>query len=57
MRILDNSRLTLENTMETIAYRILLAVVLAAALAGCQTVKQESAMDWLQRQPFLTDDP
>ena len=57
MGLVDNSRLTLENTMKTITYRILVAIIVASALAGCQTVKQESAMDWLARQPFLTDDP
>ena len=37
--------------MKTIAYRILTAIVIAVSLSACQAVKQESAMDWMQRQP------
>jgi outer membrane PBP1 activator LpoA protein len=43
--------------MKLILYRLLAALITAATLAGCHTVKQESAMEWMQRQPMLIDGP
>lgn len=37
--------------MKTTIYGIVAALILAASLCGCDTVRQESAMDWMQRQP------
>lgn len=36
-------------------YRFFAAIVVLTALSGCGTVKQESAMEWMQRQPMVTD--
>ncbi len=42
--------------MKTWVLRIIAAALCAAALAGCGTVQNESAMEWLQRQPWTSDD-
>lgn len=31
--------------------KVVAAVLVTVALAGCGTVTQESAMEWMQRQP------
>lgn len=31
--------------------KVVAAVLVTVALAGCGTVKQESATEWMQRQP------
>lgn len=36
--------------MKRISGKIVAAVLVVAALAGCATTNQESAYDWLQRQ-------
>ena len=36
---------------------IIAALAAAAALSGCGPIIQESAMDWLQRQPVFIDNP
>ncbi|HTD91316.1 MAG TPA: hypothetical protein VK663_11680 [Burkholderiales bacterium] len=41
--------------MKTITYGILAGLILAASLSGCSTVRQESAMEWMQRQPWIID--
>ena len=37
--------------------RIVALMLASMLLASCSAVKQESAMDWLARQPVFTDDP
>lgn len=41
--------------MKSIACKIVAALMLVGALAGCATVEQESAMDWMQKQPRPID--
>lgn len=43
--------------MKTLIVKILTAVLFAASLAGCSTVIPESAMEWMQRQPWSSDSP
>jgi len=43
--------------MKPVIYRLLTALIIAATLAGCHSIKHESAMQWLQSQPMITDDP
>jgi hypothetical protein len=31
------------------------ALILVTTLAGCGSIKQEGAMEWLQKQPMRTD--
>ena len=50
-----NLELTKEMIMKTSIYLIFAAALLSASLTGCDTVKQESAIEWLQRQPVLID--
>ncbi len=40
--------------MKTLGYRLIAALLLASALAGCGAVKQESATEWMARQPTNT---
>lgn len=42
--------------MKSLITKIIATAVIAVTLAGCGTVVQESAMEWLQRQPQLADD-
>ena len=44
-----------EKIMKSIVYAILAAIALVSALSGCGTIKQESAMEWMQRQPWIID--
>jgi hypothetical protein len=44
-----------ENIMKSILYGFAAALILAASLSGCGTAPQESAMQWMQRQPLVTD--
>lgn len=41
--------------MKSSIYALTMALLLCAGLAGCGTVQQESAMEWMQRQPMVTD--
>lgn len=41
--------------MKSPVYAVIAALLLCAGLAGCGTVQQESAMEWMQRQPMVTD--
>jgi hypothetical protein len=41
--------------MTSIAYRIIAVLLLIATLGGCHTIQQESAMEWMQRQPWIID--
>jgi uncharacterized protein YceK len=41
--------------MKTFFYRILAALIVATTLSGCGTIRQESAMEWMQRQPVFMD--
>jgi len=43
--------------MQTFLTGIIAALLVTAALAGCGTLKEETAMEWLARQPVFTDDP
>jgi hypothetical protein len=40
--------------MKRIVFAVLAALTLAGIM-GCATVPQESAMEWMQRQPMLID--
>jgi hypothetical protein len=45
--------------MKTILSRIIAALIVASALAGCAGAgigNQESAMQWMDHQPVLLDD-
>ncbi|HTD91317.1 MAG TPA: hypothetical protein VK663_11685 [Burkholderiales bacterium] len=43
--------------MQSLTSKLLVALLLAASLAGCASIgPQESAMDWMQHQPMLIDD-
>lgn len=37
--------------MKPLITKIVVAILVTVALAGCGTVTQESAMEWMQRQP------
>ena len=41
--------------MKRLICRTLLILTALAALAGCGTMQDETAMQWLQRQPVWTD--
>lgn len=43
--------------MKALILKLFAAAVFAATLAGCGTVQQESAMEWMQRQPWTSDSP
>jgi hypothetical protein len=43
--------------MKPLILKIIAAALLATALAGCHTVRHESAMEWMQRQPWTSDTP
>lgn len=43
--------------MKTTVIRIAAAVLCAVALAGCSTIVPESAMAWMERQPWTSDTP
>lgn len=46
--------------MKTLIVKAVAAVlfaVTAVSLSGCGTVVQESAMEWMQRQPWTSDSP
>jgi hypothetical protein len=40
--------------MKSITYKILAALILAALLSACSTVREESATEWMRRQPWDT---
>ncbi len=42
--------------MKRLIIRTLAAALFAVALAGCGSIKQESAMEWLESQPWTSDD-
>lgn len=41
--------------MKAAICRLLALLMFTMTLAGCGTIKQESAMEWMQRQPMVTD--
>ena len=43
--------------MKKFAYRIIAIVLVAVSAAGCGSIQQETAMEWLARQPVFNDDP
>ena len=43
--------------MKTGFARIFAAMLLAVFVAGCDTIKHETAMEWMQRQPVTLDSP
>jgi hypothetical protein len=43
--------------MRSLILKIFAAVLLVSTLAGCAGVRQESAMEWMQRQPWTSDSP
>ena len=43
--------------MKSLIVKILTTALFAAVLTGCAGVTQESAMQWLERQPWSSDSP
>jgi len=43
--------------MKTLIVKIFAAALVAALLTGCAGVVHESAMQWLERQPWSSDSP
>jgi hypothetical protein len=43
--------------MKTLLCWIIATLLTAVALAGCGSIRQETAMEWLARQPAFVDDP
>ena len=43
--------------MKSFLYTILTVLILAAPLAGCGSIKQESAMQWMDRTQPVAIDP
>jgi hypothetical protein len=43
--------------MKSLILKIVTLTLLAATLAGCHTVRHESAMEWMERQPWTSDSP
>jgi hypothetical protein len=43
--------------VKTLILKIFAAALFTAALAGCGTVQHESAMEWMERQPWTSDTP
>ena len=44
--------------MKRLIARIVTVVLATVAIAGCNgTILQESAMEWMQRQPWTSDGP
>lgn len=41
--------------MKTLLCRLLAALVVVAGIGGCGTVRHESAMEWMQKQPNYID--
>ncbi|HTE15955.1 MAG TPA: hypothetical protein VK642_12835 [Burkholderiales bacterium] len=41
--------------MKSVIYKVFAALTVAASLAGCGTIVQESALQWMQRQPEFLD--
>lgn len=41
--------------MKSTACKLLVAVALIGALSACHTIRQETAMEWMQRQPIFLD--
>jgi uncharacterized protein YceK len=42
--------------MKSLVFKILAALALATSLAGCGSIMQESANDWMMHQPVDLDD-
>lgn len=50
--------MTKETLMKkTLVSRTIAALLVLAALAGCGPIVQETAMEWMARQPVFTDNP
>jgi hypothetical protein len=43
--------------MKNFLLKLFAALLFATALAGCHTVRHESATEWMQRQPWTSDAP
>lgn len=41
--------------MKTFIFRISAALLLAASLAGCHTIQEETLAEWFARQPVFID--
>jgi len=41
--------------MKSLISKILAAFLLTAALAGCGSIKPQSAMEWMESQPWTSD--
>lgn len=42
--------------MKSLVVKVLAALALASSLAGCGSMLQESANDWMMHQPSVIDD-
>jgi hypothetical protein len=43
--------------MKNLLLRLVGALLLLSALSGCAAIQRESALEWLQRQPWTSDSP
>ena len=43
--------------MKKLIAKICVAVLVAGVLSGCGSIRQESAMEWMERQPWSSDGP
>lgn len=43
--------------MKNLILKLVAALLCATALAGCHTVRHESATEWMLRQPWTSDTP
>lgn len=42
--------------MKSLISKILAVLLFGAVLAGCGSIKHESAMEWMESQPWTSDD-
>jgi hypothetical protein len=54
-RVGGNSHHIEANIIRTFVRTVLAALFMTLALSACQSVTQESAMEWMQRQPSRID--
>ena len=43
--------------MKNLLLRLVGALLFLIALSGCAAIQHESALEWLQRQPWTSDSP
>jgi hypothetical protein len=43
--------------MKSLLLRVVGALLLLSALGGCASIQHESALEWLERQPWTSDSP